>query len=236
MIKRLLFSCIQKAVQLTYGRDNNGLNVYMFHRVYDGKTPELDRNISISKESFEAFISSIQESGIQIVSTADIGLYLTNQFACITFDDVYSDAIENAIPFLQKYKIPYTVFITLNLIDSDQYISSDQIVELRKDPLCTIGFHTNKHLLMRQQPYDSICEDVDCSKFEKAFGIEVFEFAFPYGSIFAINREAIRIAKNMKYNNIFSTLSLSINDKTYKKFRYFLPRININDRNFRDYC
>ena len=236
MMRRIFYSGLQRVLQYIYQINNKGLKVFMFHRVYNRELPILEKDIAISKDAFEFFINSIQKKGLEIISTRDIKLHLTSKYACITFDDVYRDAVENAIPYLIEKNIPFTIFITTDLIDSEQYISFKHIKEVQKSPLCTIGFHTNHHLLMREQKNDSICSEIDCSKLEASLGINIDEFAYPYGSIFAVNRYARKIAENMGYNHIFSTLSIPINRITYKRFGDFLPRININDKNFKKYC
>lgn len=236
MIRRLFYSGLQKILQCIYGINNQGIRVFMFHRVYKNEFPMQDKDIAISKESFKKFILSIQEKQIKIISTSDIKEHLTSNYACITFDDVYCDAIENAVPILIENNIPFTLFIATDLVDSEQYISLKQIQELQKCPLCTIGFHTNKHQLMRQQKFESISEEIDCSKLEELLDIKINEFAFPYGSIFAVNAMSRVRARNYGYLHIFSTLSMPINIRVYKRFNNFLPRININDKNFRKYC
>lgn len=235
MIKRIYFSSIQKILEFIYKFNNDGIKIYMFHRVYENELPIHEKDIAISKDRFECFINQIHENGIKIIPITDFQSHLASNYACITFDDVYSDAIENAVPLLIENNIPFALFIATNLIGKDQFISLEQICKLRNCPLCTIGFHTNGHVIMRDKNEGLIYEELNCSDLEEFLKIEIKDFAFPYGSIFAVNKTARKLAKKMGYSHIFSTLSMPINDLVFKKFNNFLPRININDQNYKKY-
>ena len=61
------------------------------------------------------------------------------------------DAYMNAYPFLKRYNIPFTVYITTNFIGKEGYIGNSELKVYSEDPLVTIGFHTQSHSKLRYE-------------------------------------------------------------------------------------
>lgn len=211
---------------------NGNLNAYMFHRVgndaIDGYA-----NISISIKHFEEFVERKLEFG----TVGNLIMWMedikgNDHKSYFTFDDMFSDAYENAIPILRKRGLPYTVFISTGLLDTNGYISSAQLQELSKDPLCTIGAHSQSHLIMRALPKEEIVNETDKHCIENLIGHKIELFAYPYGSYYACNKKVREIVSRAGYRYAFSTVDASLDSKYAKSNLFFLPRININDRNF----
>lgn len=119
----------------------------------------------------------------------------------ITFDDGYGDNYEFAFPLLQSYQIPATFFVTVGLLEKDQYVvrrvralrggaseadvhplTWEQVREMRKAGM-EFGSHTWSHLnLARLQP-DEIRKELGRSKsvMEERLGEEVTLLAYPFG-------------------------------------------------------
>ena len=57
-------------------------------------------------------------------------------------------------------------------------------------------------------------------------------FAFPYGSIYACTKESILFVQKSGYDMSFSTIAARCNRKWFEKNKWFLPRINVNEKNF----
>ena len=59
----------------------------------------------------------------------------------ITFDDGYRDNLTVALPLLEKYSLPMTLFVVAGFVDSDGYLSEEELREIARHPLITIGSH-----------------------------------------------------------------------------------------------
>lgn len=232
-LQRYFYSSIQKLLEFVYKVDNNGSSVYMFHQVTDECYLWKDKHTSIKTVSFKEFIDRKLSEGIVFRPISDVTDFYTEKTAYITFDDVFSDAVENAIPYLVENAIPFCIFLTSEYIDTPGYITNEQILRLKKENLCTFGFHTSNHVIMRKTSHSIINQELTDKKLELLIGEKFRYFAFPYGSIYACSLYSRRRVKQEGYNLIFSTLSIKINKRVLKRFRHFIPRINVNDNNFR---
>jgi peptidoglycan/xylan/chitin deacetylase (PgdA/CDA1 family) len=63
----------------------------------------------------------------------------------ITFDDGFRDNLTVAVPLLEKYSMPATVFVTAGFVGKDDYLSRAELRELAGHPLITIGAHGLRH-------------------------------------------------------------------------------------------
>lgn len=224
------FSLFQKMIEAgikIFNRDT--AQVFMFHSV-DNSNGEF----SISPENFKEFISQISiNRQPEFISGLFEEIGTKKEKVYFTFDDVYESVYINALPILIEYQIPFSIFPTTNLIETKGYLSKRELIELSQNPLCTVGSHAVSHVpfrkLSRKQKeielYDSkrILEDI----IEK----EVDCIAYPYGSIWAIDKETVNMVKAVGYKMAFSTLQVSV-PAQIESMRYFIPRISISNENY----
>ena len=59
----------------------------------------------------------------------------------ITFDDGYQDNLTVALPLLERFQLPMTLFVTAGFVGRHGYLSEAQLREISKHPLVTIGAH-----------------------------------------------------------------------------------------------
>ncbi len=209
-------------------RKKGDMYILMLHEVTTESENPLYESVSITKSNFEALITSIFENKIEFDSVTN--LYKDKgKRVIITFDDIFENAYRNAFPLLNERKIPYTVFITTEYVDKEGFITTEQLNELKENPLCTIGFHANRHLLMRELNNQEIKENVNSQYFEDKFGIKCEYFAFPYGSVYACPKRAIELAKG-KYLAVFSTINSTVSAEQLDKSNSFIPRLCVNDK------
>ncbi len=96
--------------------------VFLYHRV-----AELDYDynlLAVSPQNFEEHLKIIKNN-FTPVSTAEIikrikTNSLTGDEVAITFDDGYYDNYKNALPILEKYSVPATIFVTSGFIDGNK--------------------------------------------------------------------------------------------------------------------
>ena len=59
----------------------------------------------------------------------------------ITFDDGYRDNLTVALPLLEKFRLPMTLFVTAGFLGRDGYLSEEELREMSQHSLVTIGAH-----------------------------------------------------------------------------------------------
>lgn len=226
------YSIIQKYIEFKYKNYNSCGRVYMFHQVNDDKNQWSNSSICITKENFESFIDKHIENGYVFKSIDELNEFSSSKDIFITFDDVFLDAYNNAIIYLNKKKIPYCIFITSEYINRDKYITQTILKELSENPLCIIGAHTKNHLKLRFLDEKDVKYEVSKKHLENLLNKEVSYFAFPYGSKYACSKSNIKSVQKEGYKMAFSTYSMEINKEYFKKNKFFVPRININNTTY----
>lgn len=155
----------------------------------------------------------------------------TKNYGLVTFDDGYQDNLINALPILEKYKIPAAFFISATLVGEifygKQLLNWDEIRELSKKNFITIGSHGMKHENYAQITMNEIESNLKLSKkiIEEKISRNILAFAFPYAK-FSGDLERIN---NNTYQLIFSRNGcLFYNDYSMLD----LPRVTIYQETF----
>lgn len=145
----------------------------------------------------------------------------------ITFDDVPEDVYVNAIPILKEFSIPYTLYIATSLIGKRGFLSTEQIMELSRDPLCTIGSHTVSHCMLKRKDVNPQYEFSESKKIlEQLIGKPVKHFAYPYGTPYAISKKVIEQMKSSGlYSSATCTIPAYVNEYSLMNI-FSLPRIH----------
>lgn len=103
--------------------------------------------------------------------------------------------------------------------ESRRILNSQEIKELSKNPLITIGSHTLTHPFLSQLDKNEIRVELEQSKrkLEKIVGDEIELFAYPYGGKKSYNLSIIKLLKELGYKKAFTTISknIDINDNLY---------------------
>lgn len=198
----------------------------MYHHISNEKIDDIPACIC-RIDVFENTIKNLLQRNIAIVTIDEMFLILNNKdtkkFALITFDDIPESVYTNAYPILKKYQIPFIIFIAVDFINREGFISLEQLKILADDPLCTIGAHTITHSPLRYSlDYKQEISESKI-KLETLIGKPINLFAYPYGRRSMISKKCIKEASKV-YRCAFSTIQSGINDYTCKK-KYFLPRV-----------
>lgn len=206
--------------------------VLMYHHIVNG-TREGDRSCVHTKEEFIHTISRLEAESYEFVSIEKIITPLLRRskqkkLVTVTFDDVSSDFLVNAYPFLKEKKIPFTLFIAICFVNQDGFLSEEQILELAKDPLCTIGAHTLTHSMLRKS--NNSLEELKQSKdyLEKLTGCRVDYLAYPYGKHSSVSMRVMNEAKKTGFKRAFGTIDAPITKFT-RLFKYYLPRMVVHN-------
>ena len=134
------------------------VNVLLYHHV-NADTP---RSTSLSPGEFAAHMAYLHDQGYHVIDLGEaIDLIqaeqeLPEKSVAITFDDAWRSIYDNALPIMEKYDYPYTVFVNTDPIDERNKMAMtwDMLRELKQRG-GTLANHTTDHdYLVRKPTYD----------------------------------------------------------------------------------
>ena len=145
----------------------------------------------------------------------------------ITIDDAYSSVYKYAWPIFKKYNLPFTLFVSTDVIDNKTpgYMNWEQIRILR-DHGVTIGSQTKSHPHMFKLTREKIIQELSISneRFIDEIGGTPKYFAYPYGEY---NLEVIEQVKLHGFVAAFGQHS-GVAHKSLGM--YELPRFAMNEK------
>ena len=220
LVRRFKSKIKQEAITLLSGMLPVKGRVFMMHSIGDDR-----HKLSISKEYFNEFIRKVKNKRILHLGEWDN----KNDFICLTFDDVADSFYYNAFPVLKQYGIPFTIFVSCELLDKEKYITTEMLKEMSSNELCTVGSHGLHHSMFVEFSKEEAIRELSESKtyLETIVNKPVTLFAFPYGSYYACGFSGKKRVLDF-YDYGFSTVSISVT-KPLITGKYFLPRINVTE-------
>lgn len=201
--------------------------VLMYHHVTDEHVDILE-SCQCTVDSFRVSLVKLKSEGYVFVSVESLLRLIETKsdkkFAVVTFDDVPDNFYYNAYPILKEMDIPFTLFMTVGFIDKESFLSKEQLLELDKDSLCTIGAHTMTHPQLRRvrNSYEEMSESK--TSLEKILDHPINYLAYPFGRQSSISNKVMKEAKKIGFECAFGTIQSNVND-TSSKSLYFLPRV-----------
>ena len=230
ILKLLLISNVSFAQEInkTKIQDVNYASVLMYHRFGENKYP----TTNIKMDQFSDHIKELIKTKYNVIKIQD-GLnaiqninLVKDRSVIITIDDAYSSVFNNAWPILKKYGLPFTLFVSTDVIDNKTpgYMSWEEIRILRDNGV-TIGSQTKSHPHMHNLNENQIVRELEFSnsRFVQEIGSKPEIFAYPYGEY---NLNVLEKIKNSGFKAAFGQhsgvahLSLGL---------YQLPRFAMNE-------
>ncbi|NMP16094.1 polysaccharide deacetylase family protein [Thalassotalea sp. Y01] len=168
--------------------------ILVYHHVSE-KTP---KSTSITPQQFEKHLQYLQQNDYKVVALNEVVERIKNnqplidKTVVITFDDGYSDILENGHPLLKRYGYPYTMFINPATVPNKagMYLTWLQIKAMSDDGVL-IGNHGYLHDSLVKVPKgvsentwldNKLAELVKSEKvIEQHTGQSWRYFALPYG-------------------------------------------------------
>jgi peptidoglycan/xylan/chitin deacetylase (PgdA/CDA1 family) len=119
-----------------------------------------------------------------LVKAIKEGASLPPRPVIITFDDGDLSVYETAFPIMQKYNLTGVAYIVGNYMDTEGYMTAEQIKTLAAAGW-EIGSHSRSHRDLRKlEPAVQMVEIVDARKeLQEATGTSVDTFAYPFGFV-----------------------------------------------------
>lgn len=177
-------------------------------------SPTNSYNVSLS--NFEKQIKFI----IKRYNVISLSQYLNNlenriPFPCdtiiITIDDGFRNFYEYVYPILKRFQIPATCFIITSKVGNltGNYMNWDELKEIAKDGLITIGAHSVTHKSLPTLNDVNLQHEIRDSKhmIENNLGIPVIYFSYPYGTLRDFDDRCERYIKKNGYRLAFTSIS-----------------------------
>ena len=166
-----------------------GVTILIFHRVGAGTGGEVDLDV----DAFDRQMAELAHD--RDVITLDDAVDRLSVGDCdddavvITFDDGTPDVVENALPVLEKYELPMTLYLATSFVEeqrgfwdpADRPLSWNALREALSTGLVSIGSHTHTHALLDRLPPDRIADELDRSTglIGDRLGVGADHFAYP---------------------------------------------------------
>lgn len=146
----------------------------------------------------------------------------------ITFDDGLADLYTIAYPYLVSRNIPFTAFIITDFLDKPGYISTEQLIEMSKNPLVTIGSHGLSHEIFTKMDNTTKINELKDSKkkLEDVINKKVNVFAYSHGQY---------DTETLKYTAEYYTYAMSVKEfplNFITNNKMLIPRINIDNMTY----
>lgn len=157
--------------------------VVVYHTI---SAPEesMPSNIDISPERFENHLRWLAKRAKRVVPLRRLLTASEKEnLMAISFDDGFRDNFTVALPLLEKYNLPMTLFAVAGFVGEDGYLSAGELRKLAEHPLITIGSHGMSHQHFTQLDSTEARFELTESKrlLEQMIGQEVDLLAYPYG-------------------------------------------------------
>ena len=102
----------------------------MYHRIIDSENNFWKLNVS--PKTFEQHIRYISENYkvLRLEEEWRDTVKVDQKYVVITFDDGYVDNYRFALPILEKYHVPATIFVSTDLIDTNEMYWWDELEKI----------------------------------------------------------------------------------------------------------
>lgn len=161
--------------------------ILLYHSIPRQSAPS-DR-YEVSAARFDEQMRQLRDWGYSTISVQQLvnhikkGYRLPPRPIVISFDDGYQNVFDNAYPIMERYGFTGSVYIVANRLNSDGFMNQKELVKLL-DSGWEVGSHGMTHTELSQN-HSLVRTEILQSRLDldKALGIKVFSFAYPFGSL-----------------------------------------------------
>jgi len=188
----------------------------------------------VTKEQREMFARQMDDiiRWAKPISIDNIGILPnTGYHVVVTFDDGFQSIIENALPDLEKRRIPTAIYVPTGYLgqrpgwlndDDEDYqevvMTADQLCELNSN-LVSLGSHCVTHTNLLSLDQDEAEKEIFQSKdfLENLLKKKIYTLSFPHG---AYNQAHVQLARLAGYKRVFSiSPTMAINEDVVGRVR-----------------
>lgn len=169
---------------------NLEIPIFLYHHIVKEESEIQYDYMQTTEKTFEEQIRGLENLGYHFISYQDLIDYnngqkkLYKKSCVLTFDDGCKDIYTNAYPILQKYNIPFTMFVVTNAVGADGCVSWEELKEMQDSGLALIASHSTNHTEFNKLSVAETLENVDSSykALEENLGEQKTKiFTYPYG-------------------------------------------------------
>lgn len=169
---------------------NLEIPIFLYHHIVKEESEIQYDYMQTTEKTFEKQIRGLENLGYHFISYQDLIDYnngqkkLYKKSCVLTFDDGCKDIYTNAYPILQKYNIPFTMFVVTNAVGADGCASWEELKEMQDSGLALIESHSTNHTEFNKLSVAETLENVDSSykALEENLGEQKTKiFTYPYG-------------------------------------------------------
>ncbi|MEM6784134.1 MAG: polysaccharide deacetylase family protein [Bacteroidota bacterium] len=200
---------VATGLQGVLGRSGPSAGLLIYHRIappVEG-VPD-DRTLNVPPDVFERHLVGLRARGHRFLALRDLlaahaAGEVPDRAVVVTFDDIYQNVVDAAVPVLRRLGIPATLFVSTAFVDHTAPFPFDTWAEAHRsglppsayrpvtragldalvaDPLFEVGAHTHTHAVFIDRP-DAFEADLaeNLRWLDERLGIAAPTFAFPYG-------------------------------------------------------
>jgi len=157
-------------------------SVLVYHSISSPAEP-LPGDIDISAQRFEQQLRWLDRWRRVVRLSETLTARQDEHLTAITFDDGFRDNLTVALPLLEKFQLPITLFVAAGFVGEDGYLSPEELREISQHPLVTIGAHGFRHLHFPQLSVAQARQELVESRrlLSSITGNTIRYMAWPYG-------------------------------------------------------
>lgn len=168
-----------------YLSQNYATPILMYHSLDKDR---IETYAAVDPVVFRQQMESIKDGGYKVVPLSQYcrllksGKPIPRNLVVITFDDGYKDNLK-AVEILEDFGYPATIFIIVEKVGKEGYLSGEDIVSILSDTEVSIGSHTLTHAYLPDQKKERIKREIFQSKkqLEEHFSQNIETISYPIG-------------------------------------------------------
>ncbi len=162
---------------------------------------------------------------------------LAGRSVVVTFDDGFMDVFKHALPVLDRYSIPATMFVCPRFVEigdgeRDSGFEAEgpfmgwKHLEILSQAGCMLGSHSQTHPVLSRLDEKSAREEIAESRrqIESATGKPCRVFCYPYGTPAAVSEREWALVEEAGYTLAFSSVTGALSKEAN---RWYLPRSKV---------
>jgi peptidoglycan/xylan/chitin deacetylase (PgdA/CDA1 family) len=159
----------------------------MVYHHFGHDTPE---STSVTPELFEEHLQFLKENDFSVIFMSEAAERLKSgepfpeRCVVLTADDAYTTVLSGAMPLLEKYGFPMSIFVTTEGVKRgyDAYLSWEQMRRMKKSGLVEFGnhSHTHEHFILGGADFEADLLKA-AALLKRELGGDNGLYAYPYG-------------------------------------------------------